>query len=121
MNVVIIEPLSVNPSGEWSPVQARKVLEIIQPEAAIRGLYFQPVDITTMSMPHRRLILVAHCLIHEVSVALDDVCPLCWEEIPVTTEITTEPPPVYKFDELAFGSGPLTLPPSTYRGPRGLD
>lgn len=69
--------LSVDPSGEWSPVQARHVLNIIQAEAARAGQYFVAHDVTTFSMRHTRVILVAHCIEHDIAVLPGELCKLC--------------------------------------------
>ena len=69
--------LSIDPSGEWSPVQARHVLEVIGPEAKTRGLFFQSVDITTFSDPRARVVLVAVCITHGCAVPSGWICPGC--------------------------------------------
>jgi hypothetical protein len=74
-------PLTIDPSGFWSPVQARKVLEIINPQARLFGIEFIALDITSFGMPHRRLMLTAHCRVHQWPVQRDSICALCLEEI----------------------------------------
>jgi len=72
-----IPAFSVDPRGQWSLRQAKKVLEIISPEAAKLGIEFVPVEITDMSMPHRRVILSARCIRHQQHIELDSVCDEC--------------------------------------------
>ena len=69
--------LSIDPRGEWSITKAKRVLEIINPEAERHKLFFQPVDITTFNMPAHRVILVAYCLEHEIAVAYGELCSEC--------------------------------------------
>jgi len=76
----VVNVLSVDPRGQWSEVQARKVLEIIQPQAAKQGLFFQMLEITDHSMPNKRFILVAYCKEHKVAIPVDDVCPQCRDQ-----------------------------------------
>ena len=72
-----LHKLSIDPRGEWSPVQARRVLDVINPEAAAQGLFFDMLDITTHRMPAPRVLLVAFCLQHEIAVADDSICSEC--------------------------------------------
>lgn len=74
---MIFEPFSIDPSGTWSDRQVKKVLEVLEPEARQRGLYFRRIDVTTHNMPHRRYLLQAFCLKHDCVVALDSVCERC--------------------------------------------
>lgn len=69
--------LSVDPRGEWSPVQARRVLAIVNAQAYVHGIEFVAIEITTMNSPYRRMLLVAHCIEHHVSVAHNTVCMAC--------------------------------------------
>lgn len=75
--MAFIAPLSIDPSGSWSAVQAAKVLEIINPEAKASGVYFSAVDITTMNMPNKRFLLTARCIKHWYPIELDGACPRC--------------------------------------------
>lgn len=61
----------------WSLTKARKVLEIINPQAKPFGLVFRPIEITTHEMPHPRVLLASFCIEHQCAVPLDDVCPKC--------------------------------------------
>ena len=69
--------LSIDPSGEWSMTKARRVLDVIQPEAKEHGLFFQALEITNFSMPHKRFILVAYCIEHEIAVVPGTLCSEC--------------------------------------------
>jgi len=72
--------LSVDPRGVWSVRQARKVLEIIQPEAKEMGLIFQMVEVTCHNDASAKVLLVAYCIRHECAVAIDSACELCLHE-----------------------------------------
>jgi hypothetical protein len=70
--------LSIDPRGTWSHVQARRVLDIIQPEAERHGLFYQMLDTTTHNdLPGRRAILVAYCIEHEIAVVTGELCAEC--------------------------------------------
>lgn len=71
--------LSVDPSGVWSPRQAKAVLDVIRDEARAMGLVFEPIEITMMGGP-RRMLLTAFCLRHGRAVALDTACESCIHE-----------------------------------------
>lgn len=74
--MVYKQPFSVDPSGPWSPRQARAVLAIIGPEAAARGVRFDTLDITSIHTG-RRVRLVPVCIKHDYPIATDDVCAAC--------------------------------------------
>lgn len=78
--MAFIAPLSIDPSGSWSEVQATKVLEIINPEAKASGVYFSAVDITTMNMPNKRFLLTARCIKHQYPMDHDSACPRCLQD-----------------------------------------
>lgn len=80
--MTIRHALTIDPSGEWSPVQARKVLEIIQPQAIEMGIYFNAIEVTTFVSKFRRMILVAHCFRHQLGVSIDNVCWRCVRDDP---------------------------------------
>lgn len=69
--------LTIDPSGLWSPVKARKVIEILNPQAKAFGIEFVAIDVTTFDMPHRRVLLSAHCIEHQYPVPVDSVCEMC--------------------------------------------
>jgi hypothetical protein len=50
---------SIDHRGEWSAVQARKVLDIIGPEAEAVGINLILLDVTTHSHEHPRFIITA--------------------------------------------------------------
>jgi len=72
--------LSVDPRGTWSLVQARKVLEVIQPEAKMQGLEFRIIDITTFADATTKCLLFARCIKHQHCVAYDSACEYCLDE-----------------------------------------
>lgn len=76
-----ISDLSIDPRGEWSITKSRRVLEIINPEARVHKLFFRPVEITTFDMPHRRVILVACCLEHDIAVGVKELCAECLRHV----------------------------------------
>lgn len=78
--MVPVEPLSVDPSGEWSTRQAQAVLAIIQPQAERNGLRFRMVDVSTFSR-RNRCILVARCLVHDVPVVEGHACAMCLRKV----------------------------------------
>jgi len=69
--------LSVDIRGVWSPVQARKVLEIIQPEAWALGLEVVIIDVTAFGDTVPRLLLVTQCKLHHLPVVEDHACEYC--------------------------------------------
>jgi len=73
--------LTVDPRGEWSRVQAERVLAIINPQAAMYGLRFKMVDVTVFGMPAQRFILAAHCVEHEEHVAPGKLCASCQQYV----------------------------------------
>jgi hypothetical protein len=74
---MVLEELPINPSGEWSPRQAARVLDVLNPIAARRGVVFRQLDITTHNHPHRRVMLVAFCIQHDIAIAVDSICGWC--------------------------------------------
>lgn len=72
---MLIKQLSIDPSGEWSPVQARKVLEIINPEAESRGIRYKVIDVSTFEK--RRVLLIAYCIKHDRAIIHGSVCEEC--------------------------------------------
>lgn len=79
---MLIDELPVDPSGFWSPRQAARVLDAINPIALKRGVIFHTVDVTTFNMPAPRVIIVAYCLKHDIAIVLDSVCGWCVLEAP---------------------------------------
>ncbi len=75
-----IAALSIDPRGLWSDVQSRKVLEIIEPEAAAIGLGFRKIDVTTMNMPARRFMFQFTCLKHDCVIGWGGTCGFCKAE-----------------------------------------
>lgn len=73
---------SIDLSGEWSPRQAFRVMEVVRPEAEANGLMVVPVNVSTHGGPKRVIILVL-CRRHDVPVARNTVCSKCREEFPV--------------------------------------
>ena len=73
---MVVEELPIDTSGLWSPVQARRVLDIVNPIAAVRGVVFRQVEVSTLDS-YRRVILVAYCREHDIAIAVDSVCGWC--------------------------------------------
>lgn len=72
-----INNLSIDPRGTWSDTKAKKVLEIINPEAARFGIVFRMIDITTHNDRYTTVILRPFCIEHERAIADDEVCVDC--------------------------------------------
>lgn len=53
----VTSSLSIDVSGLWSPVQARKVIEALRYEAEELGVQLVPVDVTEFGMEHRRVVI----------------------------------------------------------------
>jgi len=69
--------LSIDPRGEWSERKARIVLAIINAESKEHGIVFQAIEVTCMQHVHKRFILVAHCVKHEMPIDYNNMCPQC--------------------------------------------
>lgn len=82
--------LSVNPSGKWSLRQARRVQEIINPEAAEQGVVFVPLDVTTHSDKCSMYMLIAYCIKHDIAIRPDDVCSACLRHIKADVRVIDE-------------------------------
>jgi hypothetical protein len=74
--VAVMTELPINPSGLWSPVQAERVLAVLNPIVRERGMIFRVVDVSTFAVPYR-VILVCYCIRHDIAVELDTVCRRC--------------------------------------------
>lgn len=73
---VVNSQLPIDPSGIWSPVQAQRVLDVINPVAAERGLVYHSISVPSFK-GSPRVMLVAYCKEHDVAIEINSVCSEC--------------------------------------------
>ena len=78
---MIVQGFSIDPRGEWSESQMRRVRKLLNEEAHERGLQieFHAVNVSTFNRPSRYLIHV-YCTKHKHLIAYDNACELCLRE-----------------------------------------
>lgn len=69
-----MEPLSIDPSGEWSPRQADAVCRALADELERRGLKVRRLGLNGHP---KRVALQLLCAKHECVVRPDAACPVC--------------------------------------------
>lgn len=74
-----VQTLTIETRGEWSPVQARAILDAILEEAETLGLRFKAIDITSHGGPSR-VLLLPFCARHDKVVPENGACSMCLHE-----------------------------------------
>lgn len=69
-----MNPLSINPGGEWSPRQAEAVSRALAPELEARGLKLRTLGVNGHP---KRVALQLLCAKHDCVVKPDSACPVC--------------------------------------------
>ena len=79
--VVIVQDFSIDPRGEWSECQMRRVRQALNDEASAKQLpiAFRAINISTFNKPERYLIHV-YCTRHQQQIEYGSACALCLRE-----------------------------------------